>query len=128
MDSLPEDVVVSPFGENNEHVFHLFVIRSRQRDALRHFLSSRGIETGIHYPTPLHLTPAYQALGYPGAGSLPIAEKLADEVLSLPMYPELTSEQLREVVSCIQDFFQTNYDTPTPALQNVGDVASQAMA
>jgi dTDP-4-amino-4,6-dideoxygalactose transaminase len=82
----------------------LFVVRSANRDALRAYLSERGIETGIHYPTPLHLTPAYQALGYPGPGSLPVAERLAEEVVSLPMYPELTGAHIREVVAALQDF------------------------
>jgi len=96
---LPPDL--PPDGEHN---FHLFVVRRLKRDALRDFLGERGIETGIHYPVPLHLTPAYQALGYPGRGSLPVAEALAEEVLSLPMYPELTQEQIGHLVSTVRDF------------------------
>ncbi len=87
-----------------EHNFHLFVIRTRNRDALRSYLQERGIETGIHYPVPLHLTQAYQALGYPGRGSLPVAETLADEILSLPMFAELTEEQIEYLVSNLRDF------------------------
>lgn len=86
------------------HVYHLFVIRTPQREELRKFLAQKGIQTGIHYPVPLHLTPAYQALGYPGPGSLPVAENLTEEVLSLPMYPELSRGQIREVVSAIREF------------------------
>ncbi len=86
------------------HNYHLFIIRTPQRDALRAFLAARGIETGIHYPVPLHLTAAYQALGYPGPGSLPVAERLTREVLSLPMYPELTNHQIRDVAAAIREF------------------------
>jgi dTDP-3-amino-3,4,6-trideoxy-alpha-D-glucose transaminase len=85
------------------HNFHLFVIRTKAREALRAFLAGRGIETAIHYPTPLHLTAAYAQLGYKH-GSLPIAEEHAQEILSLPMYPELTKEQIREVIGAVQDF------------------------
>ena len=85
---LPE---LPPAGE---HVFHLFVIRSRHRDVLRKSLAQFHVDTGIHYPIPLHLTPAYQAMAYPSRGSLPVAESLADTILSLPIYPELTEAQL----------------------------------
>jgi dTDP-3-amino-3,4,6-trideoxy-alpha-D-glucose transaminase len=93
--------VLPPEGEHN---FHLFVIRTEQRDTMKTFLRQRGIETGIHYPISLHLTPAYQALGYPGLGSLPAAERLAGEILSLPMYPELTQDQINIVVSAVAEF------------------------
>jgi dTDP-4-amino-4,6-dideoxygalactose transaminase len=86
------------------HNYHLFIIRTQRRDALRAYLAGRGIETGIHYPAPLHLTPAYQALGYPGPGSLPVAERLTREVLSLPMFPELTHHQIRDVAAAIREF------------------------
>jgi dTDP-4-amino-4,6-dideoxygalactose transaminase len=81
----------------SEHNFHLFVVRVKNRDAVRRRLRDRGIETGIHYPLPLHLTPAYQELGYPTRGSLPVSEALASEILSLPMYPELGDSQREEV-------------------------------
>ncbi len=90
-----------------EHNFHLFVIRARRRDALRNFLKERGIETGIHYPTPIHLTDAYQALGGPRRGSLPVAEALADEILSLPLYPELSQEQIDHIIASVREFTQT---------------------
>lgn len=80
-----------------EHNFHLFVIRVKNRDSVRHHLRQRGIETGIHYPLPLHLTPAYQELGYAMRGSLPASETLASEILSLPMYPELSDSQIEQV-------------------------------
>lgn len=90
-----------------EHNFHLLVVRSRDRDRLRNFLKERGIDTGIHYPVPLHLTPAYQNLGYPSRGSFPVAEALAAEILSLPMYPELSPEQIDYLVSALDEFSAT---------------------
>lgn len=86
------------------HNYHLFVIATPMRDALRAFLAERGIESGIHYPTPLHLTPAYQAFGYPGPGTLPVSERMAREMLSLPMFAELTEAQVADVVFAIQEF------------------------
>jgi dTDP-4-amino-4,6-dideoxygalactose transaminase len=87
-----------------EHVFHLFVVRSQQRNALRDYLSANGVGTGVHYPVSLHLTEAYQKLGYPGKGTLPTAEQLAEEVLSLPMYAELTDEQIEHMIDVILNF------------------------
>jgi dTDP-4-amino-4,6-dideoxygalactose transaminase len=91
-----------------EHNFHLFVIRLQRRDDLRTHLLQEGIESGIHYPVPLHLTDAYQALGAPKAGSLPVTEKLANEILSLPMFPELTPGQIELVARSIAQFTRTN--------------------
>jgi dTDP-4-amino-4,6-dideoxygalactose transaminase len=94
-----------PVGE--AHVFHLFVVRCSQRGRLQQHLTSRGIATGIHYPTPLHLTEAYQRLGTPGRGSCPVAEALAGEVLSLPMYAELSEGQLTATVEAVREFVCT---------------------
>lgn len=93
--------LIPPDGEHN---FHLFVVCTRRRDALKTFLRERGIDSGIHYPVPLHLTPAYQELGYQGRGTLPVAEALADEILSLPMYAELSEEQLGHLISSLLEF------------------------
>jgi len=93
--------VLPPPGEHN---FHLFVVRTQKRDELRDYLSEKGIDSGIHYPTPIHLTEAYQALGAAHAGSLPVAERLAVEIVSLPMFPELTTEQIEYTVAAIHDF------------------------
>ena len=95
--------------EGNQHVFHLFVVRSTRRDELRHFLRMAGIETGIHYPVPLHLTEAYQALGAPGRGSKPISETLASEILSLPMYAEMSGEQICYVTDTLRDFIDARH-------------------
>ena len=90
-----------------EHNFHLFVIRTQNREGLKTFLQTRGIETGIHYPTPLHLTEAYQAAGHPGKGHLPVSEMLARQILSLPMYAELTEAQIAHVTQGVLEFAQS---------------------
>ena len=77
-------------------VYHLFVIRSEERDEMRTYLSKFNIGTGIHYPIPLHLQKAYSGLGY-REGDFPVAERVAQQLLSLPMYPQITAEQQREV-------------------------------
>lgn len=89
-----------PYGR---HVYHLYVVRSRRRDELKRFLAGRGIQTAIHYPVPIHLQPAYRNLGYP-PGSLPVTEQLAQEILSLPMYPELTQGEIEAVAEGIRAF------------------------
>ncbi|ROS00120.1 dTDP-4-amino-4,6-dideoxygalactose transaminase [Sinobacterium caligoides] len=86
------------------HVYHLFVIRSTRRDALQSYLQQRGIQTGIHYPVPCHLQGAYKSLGY-NVGSMPCAEQLAQEILSLPLYPELKDEELNTVCRAIKEFY-----------------------
>jgi dTDP-4-amino-4,6-dideoxygalactose transaminase len=98
------DLYLPQLPPDGEHNFHLFVVRARRRDALQNCHKAQGIESGIHYPVPLHLTPAYQELSYPGRGSLPVAEALAEEILSLPMYAELAQEQIDYLVSTVQDF------------------------
>jgi len=103
--ALADSAVIPPeVPAGGEHVFHLFVVRTPQRNALRNYLRANGIGTGIHYPAPLHLTEAYQQLGYAGKGSLPTAEQLAEEILSLPMYAELTDEQIEYMIDAILNF------------------------
>jgi len=80
-----------------EHVYHLFVLQLDRRDEVREALAAHGIETGIHYPVPLHLQPAYAHLGY-SSGQFPVAESLAARILSLPMFPQITVEQQEYVV------------------------------
>lgn len=86
-----------------EHVFHLYVLRTSLRQQLQAELSRAGIETGIHYPVPLHLQPAYAKLGY-RQGDFPRAEAIAKEILSLPLYPELSDTDLERVVEEIGIF------------------------
>jgi dTDP-4-amino-4,6-dideoxygalactose transaminase len=87
-----------------KHVYHLYVIRCKERDKLQQFLSSRGVSTGIHYPIPVHLQKAYSYLGY-RLGAFPIVEKYANEILSLPMFPQLMGEEIEYVCDCIKDFY-----------------------
>jgi dTDP-4-amino-4,6-dideoxygalactose transaminase len=80
------------------------VIAVPKRDELRKWLLEKGISTGIHYPTPLHLQPAYRHLGY-SRGDFPVTEELAASIISLPMYPELTEIQLDTVCTAVREFF-----------------------
>lgn len=91
--------------DGSEPVWHLYVVRTRRRKELAQFLRSRSIGTGVHYPEPPHLVPPYAHLGY-GRGSFPVAEALAEEVLSLPMFPGITEEQVTVVVDSIAAFFR----------------------
>lgn len=86
-------------------VYHLYTVRTQQRDALQQFLAARGIGTLIHYPIPPHLQPAYAELGY-RAGDFPIAESIAQTVLSLPMYPGLKIEEIEYICDAIETFFK----------------------
>lgn len=90
-------------GDAVYHVFHLYVARHPERDRLRAFLGQRGIATGVHYPTPIHLQPAYAWLGY-RRGAFPVAERWADQCLSLPMYAELSAGQIERIATDIQEF------------------------
>lgn len=85
-----------------EHVYHVYAIRHPQRDLLARGLAEAGVATGLHYPRPVHLQPAYADLGN-GPGSFPVAEALASDFLSLPIYPELTSEQQRHICGSLRD-------------------------
>lgn len=87
-------------AEGRESVYHLYVVRSDARDSLQEALEWRGVKTGIHYPIPAHLQEGYRDLGYQ-EGDFPQAEQAAREVLSLPMYPELTEEQVEMVANAI---------------------------
>jgi dTDP-4-amino-4,6-dideoxygalactose transaminase len=83
------------------HVFHAYTVRSPRRDALRDALAEEGIQSAIHYPVPLHLQPIFKDLGY-GPGAFPRAEAAADEVLCLPIYPELSADAPEHVAACIR--------------------------
>lgn len=100
-----EAEIVLPFVHPEaDPVWHLYVIRTQQRDALLSHLNQNGVGAGVHYPTPLHLQPAYADLGY-RRGALPITEEVADTCLSLPIYPEMTDAQQEYVVATIRTFF-----------------------
>jgi dTDP-4-amino-4,6-dideoxygalactose transaminase len=85
------------------HVYHLFMTQVARRDALRQFLQDRGVQTGIHYPTPIHLQAAYADHGWK-TGDFPVAEELAARIVSLPMFPELTAEQIDYVCEQVGEF------------------------
>jgi len=91
--------VVAP---NNLHVFHIYAIRVRNRDEVLRRMAARGVNCAVHYPVPIHLQRAYAFLGLK-AGSFPVAERCARETLSLPMYPELTEEQIHFVVDILKE-------------------------
>jgi dTDP-4-amino-4,6-dideoxygalactose transaminase len=94
--------IVRARAAGSEHVWHVYAVRAAERDAVRRKLADAGVATGIHYPVPVHLQPAYSDLGY-GPGDLPVSERLAREFLSLPIYPELGSEQIAYVCDALED-------------------------
>jgi len=97
--------IITPFeAPHNHHVYHVYAVRVQERNQILQALADRGIACAIHYPVPIHLQEAYRFLGYE-EGSFPVAERCAHEFLSLPMFPELTHEQIHavaaELKSCI---------------------------
>jgi dTDP-4-amino-4,6-dideoxygalactose transaminase len=98
---LPQIGITPPRRRSAEsHVYHLYVIEVEERDAVREKLAEQGVESGIHYPIPIHLQPAYAELGY-APGSFPKTEASAKRLLSLPMFPEITRAQIERVVSAL---------------------------
>lgn len=98
---LKDAKVITPKEEDYaKHVYHLYVIRVKERDKMLKYLKSKGIFAGIHYPIPIHFLKAYRDLGYK-KGSFPLTEKYANEILSLPVYPELNEEQISYVSEVI---------------------------
>jgi dTDP-4-amino-4,6-dideoxygalactose transaminase len=89
--------------EDRRHVFHVFVVRVPDRVGFMKYLLDRGVHTAIHYPIPVHLLKGYSDLGY-AKGDFPVAEQIADEVVSLPMFPELTPEQVATVAEVVQEW------------------------
>jgi dTDP-4-amino-4,6-dideoxygalactose transaminase len=87
------------------HVYQVYVVRSDDRDGLRDALAKQGIQTGVHYPIPVHLQPAWADLGY-GAGAFSASERAGAEVLSLPIFPEMTREQVQTVATAVSGAYQ----------------------
>lgn len=101
---LPDAGVIPPTeAPYGKHVYHLYVVRTKKRDELKKHLESKGISVGIHYPVPIHLQHAYKDLGH-AAGAFTVTERCAQEIVSLPMFPELTDEQIGYVASAIKEF------------------------
>jgi len=101
--NLPSNVGRIMEAKGAKHVYYMYEIRVQQRDSLMGYLKQQGIECGIHYPLPLHLQPAYTSLGFK-KGQFPVSEQLAQEIISIPMYPELTNKQRQYVVDHIKKF------------------------
>jgi dTDP-4-amino-4,6-dideoxygalactose transaminase len=95
-----EQVVLPVTAAGNDHVWHLYVVRVPDRDRVLAELNGAGVGAGIHYPQPVHLTGAFSSLGY-GAGSFPVAEAAAGQLLTLPLFPHITEGQQERVVSCL---------------------------
>lgn len=92
-----------PAQDGGDHVFHQFVVRCSTRDRLREHLAVHGVASGVHYPVPIHRTPAYSDLGM-GANSLPTVERLASEICSLPLYPGMSGEAVEQVCRAVHTF------------------------
>jgi dTDP-4-amino-4,6-dideoxygalactose transaminase len=98
-----DSVVIPVEAAWTKGVYHLYVVRVSDREALQAHLSETGIGTGIHYPIPLHLQKAYQHLHYK-KGDFPVTERVAAEIVSLPMFPQLTQDQLTSVANRVMEF------------------------
>ena len=101
---LDEYLTLPLVASGNTHVYNQFTIRTPKRDALSAHLTEKNIGNRIYYPVPLHLQECYEMLGY-HKGDFPVAEQAAQEVLSLPIFPELTLDQITYVVETIKQFF-----------------------
>jgi dTDP-4-amino-4,6-dideoxygalactose transaminase len=99
-------IVIPVEAEWTKGVYHLYVVRVQDREALQAHLAEAGIGSGIHYPIPLHLQKAYENLNYK-KGDFPVTERVAAEIVSLPMFPQLKQDQLHEVAKCVKDFAAT---------------------
>ena len=104
-------------------VYHLYVVRTRDRQALKDYLEAATIGTGIHYPIPLHLQKAYRALGY-SEGDFPVSEKIASEILSLPMHPHLNRVEQERVAENVQKYFALKFNDTVSLSSNAGSVVS----
>src|SRR5699024_9297373 len=91
--------------EGNEHVFHQYTLRVERRDELQAYLKENGIASMIYYPVPLHLQPVFKDLGY-NEGDFPVTEKATEDVLSLPIFPELTEDDQQYVIDKIKAFYK----------------------
>jgi dTDP-4-amino-4,6-dideoxygalactose transaminase len=95
------DKLIKPHAaKNKKHVYHLYVVRTKKRDELKDFLQENEIETGIHYPVPVHRQPIFEEC------HLPKTERACGEILSLPMYPLLSDEQVTQICDRINEFFE----------------------
>jgi len=101
------NIILPTESKNRKHAYHLYVIRAKEREKLQQHLKKSGIQTGIHYPISLHLQEAYSYLGHK-QGDFPVSEAHTKEILSLPLYPELTEEQISYITEKIKEFYSKN--------------------
>jgi len=102
-----KDYVWVPTDQPHEHaVYHTFIIQTEQRDSLQQYLKAAGVDTKIHYPIPIHLQQSAAYLGYQ-KGDMPVTERQTETILSLPVFPELSDEQIHYVCDVIAAFFQS---------------------
>lgn len=99
------DIRIPQIRAYNEAIYHQYTLRTSKRDALVEYLGQHAIPTAVHYPIPLHMQPAFEFLGHK-KGSFPVAEEAASQVMSLPIYPEITKEQQNQVVDAIAGFYR----------------------
>jgi len=111
LEPLGEHLALPIEPEWSRAVYHLYVVRSENRDALREHLAAAGIDSGLHYPLPLHLQKAYESYGWQ-PGDFRVSERLAAECLSLPMFPELTPEQQQRIAQCVSEFCLSDVKQP----------------
>lgn len=111
-----QNIVLPTEAPGNRHIYHLYVIQSEDREALRAHLAERGIETGLHYPIALHMQEAYLSLGYT-KGAFPVTEKATERIISLPMYPGMSVEAADYVADSIIEWVKGRVAEPTPAMR-----------
>ena len=102
-----DKVILPSVRDNAKHIFHVYCILAEKRDLLKEFLLSQGIQTALHYPTPLPLLNAYKELNY-STNDIPIASEYMNKLLSLPMYPELKEEEIKYISEKIIEFYNKN--------------------
>ena len=90
--------------EGNKQVFHIYVIRAKQRDSLKEYLINNGIDAKVHYPIPMHLQPAAKSFGY-SEGDFPVSEMICKEVISLPVHEFITKDQVDFVIQKVKEFY-----------------------
>ena len=101
------ELILPRTAADRSHVFHVYAIRTARRDELIQSLAQKGISCGIHYPVPVHLQEAYRSLGH-ARGAFPVAERCADEFVSLPMFPELTPAQVETVARGVRAWVESS--------------------
>jgi dTDP-4-amino-4,6-dideoxygalactose transaminase/predicted dehydrogenase len=99
-----KEVIVPQIPSGQNHVFHLYVVRAKKRDELLKYLNDNGVQAGIHYPVPIYSLGAYAHFGW-NRDDFPITEKLAREIISLPLYPELTEDKIDQITALIKNFY-----------------------